>query len=319
MEKKILKGMLLGLATGDALGVPVEFDSRRWLKSDPVVGMRSGGSWGQAAGTWSDDTSLTVAAMESIARLGKIDFQDIMENFLRWYNDGDFTASGHRFDVGNTTRAAIVRFSRKILPPTKCGATEENSNGNGSLMRILPATLYLYGTRGRIDAEELEIIYDFSALTHGHAVSKIACGIYSLIAAKILDGKNFSEAFALGMNDAKIFYGKHEAFENFSRLCDENFAALDEDEISGSGYVVEALEAALWCLLNTSDYKSLALKAVNLGEDTDTTAAIAGGLAGIFYGADSIPDEWLKILKRRDYLEKISEDFAAAIQLGVRS
>ena len=319
MEKKIVQGMLLGLATGDALGVPVEFTSRRRLEENPVVDMRGFGSWGQAAGSWSDDTSLTIAAMESIARLGKIDFQDIMENFLRWYNDGEFTASGRRFDVGNATRAAIVRFSRKLLPPTKCGSTDEHSNGNGSLMRILPATLYLYGTRGRIDVEELEVIHDFSALTHGHAVSKIACGIYSLIAAKILDGKNLSEAFALGMDDAKIFYGKHEAFENFSRLCDENFAALDEEEIYGSGYVVEALEAALWCLLNTDDYKSLALKAVNLGEDTDTTAAIAGGLAGIFYGAESIPDEWLKILKRRDYLEKISEDFAAAIQLGVRS
>ena len=299
MDKKILKGMLLGLATGDALGVPVEFDSRRRLKKDPVVGMRGFGSWGQAAGTWSDDTSLTIAAMESIARLGKIDFQDIMENFLRWYNDGTFTASGRRFDVGNTTRAAIVRFSRKLLPPTKCGSTDEHSNGNGSLMRILPATLYLYGTRGKIDIDELGVIHEFSALTHGHVISKISCGIYSLIAAQILNGKNLSEAFAFGMNNAKNVYGKHEAFENFSRLCDENFAALPEEEIYGSGYVVEALEAALWCLLNT--------------DDSDTTAAIAGGLAGIFYGADSIPDEWLKTLKRRDYLEKISEDFAAAL------
>lgn len=313
MDAKILRGMLLGLAVGDALGVPVEFDSRSQLKSEPVVGMRSGGSWGQPAGTWSDDTGLTIAAMESIARRGTIDFQDIMENFLNWYEHDAFTATGERFDIGNTTRSAIVRYSRKLLPPTKCGATDDGSNGNGSLMRILPATTYLFATRGAIGTAELEVIHEFSALTHGHDVSKIACGIYSLVAAQILGGKNFSEAFAVGMRDAKKFYGTHDKFKHFARLCDENFAALPEDEIASSGYVVHTLEAALWCLLNTVDYKTLALKAVNLGGDTDTTAAVAGGLAGMIYGVDGIPVEWLDTLKRRDYLEKICDDFAAAI------
>ncbi|MBE8949553.1 MAG: ADP-ribosylglycohydrolase family protein [Quinella sp. 3Q1] len=311
MDAKILKGMLLGLATGDALGVPVEFESRLTLRAEPVENMRAFGSWNQPAGTWSDDTSLTIAAMESITRRGKLDYQDVMENFLRWYERDDFTATGERFDIGNTTRSAIVRFSRKLLPPTKCGATEENSNGNGSLMRILPATIYLYGTRGKIGGDELKIIHEFSALTHGHIISCMACGIYSLIAAQILNGKNISEAFSIGMDAAKNFYGTNDAFKNFSRLCDENFAALPEDKISSSGYVVDTLEATLWCLLNTADYKTLALKAVNLGGDTDTTAAVAGGLAGIFYGAESIPAEWLATLKRRDYLEKICDDFAS--------
>ncbi len=313
MDAKIIKGMLLGLATGDALGVPVEFEMRRTLQENPVVNMRSFGSWHQPAGTWSDDTSLTIAAMESISRLKKIDYLDVMENFLKWYERDEFTATGERFDIGNTTRSAIVRFSRKILPPNKCGATEGSSNGNGSLMRILPATLYLYFTRGQIGGDELKIIHEFSALTHGHAISKTACGIYSLIAAQILNGKNISEAILVGMAAARVFYGEDKAFKNFSRLCDENFAALPEDKISASGYVVSTLEAALWCLLNTDNYKSLALKAVNLGEDTDTTAAVAGGLAGIFYGADKIPAEWLATLKRRDYLEKICEDFAAVL------
>ena len=301
MDIKILKGMLLGLATGDALGVPAEFESRRRLKNNPVTGMGGGGSWGQDMGTWSDDTSLTIAAMESISRRKKIDWQDIMENFLNWYEHDKFTANGVCFDIGNTTHSAIVRYSRRLLPANKCGATEENSNGNGSLMRILPATLYLYGTRGKIGGDELKIIHEFSALTHGHIISCMSCGIYSLIAAQILNGKNIYEAFSIGINDAK----------NFSRLCDENFSALPEDKISSSGYVVDTLEAALWCLLNTDDYKTCVLKAVNLGGDTDTTAAVVGGLAGIFYGVESIPVEWLNILKRRDYLEKICEDFAA--------
>lgn len=314
MDAKIVRGMLLGLATADALGVPVEFEFRESLKSDPVINMRSFGSWNQPAGTWSDDTSLTIAAMESISRLKEIDYRDVMENFLKWYERDAFTATGERFDIGNTTRAAIVRFSRKILPPTKCGSTEENSNGNGSLMRILPATLYLYAKgSGQLNADALKIIHEFSALTHGHIISKMACGIYSLIAAQILNGRNLSEAFSIGIADAKNFYGADETFKKFSRLCDENFAALPEDKISSSGYVLDTLEAALWCLLNTDNYKSLALKAVNLGGDTDTVGAVAGGLAGIYYGAESIPAEWLATLKRRDYLEKIADDFAANI------
>ena len=314
MDAKIVRGMLLGLATADALGVPVEFEYREDLRRDPVINMRSGGSWGQEAGTWSDDTSMTIAAMESISRRKEIDYRDVMENFLKWYERDAFTATGYRFDIGNTTRAAIVRFSRKLLPPTKCGSTEENSNGNGSLMRILPATLYLYAKGdGKLNGDALEIIHEFSALTHGHIVSKMACGIYSLIAAQILNGKNIPEAFSAGMADAQNFYGADDAFKKFSRLCNENFAALPEDRISSSGYVLDTLEAALWCLLNTDNYKSLALKAVNLGGDTDTVGAVAGGLAGIFYGAESIPADWLATLKRRDYLEKIAEEFAAGL------
>ena len=313
MDAKIIRGMLLGLAVGDALGVPVEFESRKILAEDPVTGMREFGSWNQPAGTWSDDTSLTIAAMESISRRKKINWQDIMENFLSWYERDEFTANGVRFDIGNTTRSAIVRYSRRLLPANKCGATEETSNGNGSLMRILPAVIYLYAKNGKIGGDELKIIHEFSALTHGHIISQISCGIYSLIAAQILNGKNISEAFSIGMNDAKKFYGDNDAFDKFSRLCDENFAALPENKISAAGYVVCTLEAALWSLLNTDDYKTLALKAVNLGKDTDTTAAVAGGLAGIIYGVEAIPAEWLNVLKRRDYLEKICEDFAAVL------
>ena len=312
MDAKIVRGMILGLATGDALGVPVEFESRDRLKKNPVIGMRSGGSWGQEAGTWSDDTSLTIAAMESIARLGKINYQDIAENFVSWYERGNFTANGDCFDIGNTTRSAIVRHARKLIPPTECGSTDENSNGNGSLMRILPATLYLYAKNGKISADELKIIHEFSALTHGHYISKIACGIYSLIAAQILDGKNISDAYEFGMREAKNFYADNKFFDNFARL-DENFADLPEDDISARGYVVSTLEAALWCLLNTDNYQSAMLKTVNLGKDTDTTAAVAGGLAGILYGVENIPDDWLNVLKRRNYLEKIADDFAAVL------
>ena len=311
MDAKIVRSMLLGLAVGDALGVPVEFEYRETLKDRPVTGMTAFGTWRQPAGTWSDDTSLTVATMESLSRRKCVDFGDIAENFLRWYANEEFTATGRRFDIGNTTRASIVRYSRKILSPTKCGASDENSNGNGSLMRILPAVLYLFGTRGKIADDELKLIHDFSALTHAHAVSKMSCGIYALIVAQVLDGQSISDAFDAGIANAKIFYGSDADFGHFARLTDENFAALTENEISSSGYVVDTLEAALWCLLNTGDFKSLALTAVNLGGDTDTVAAVACGLGGLVYGVENIPVDWLDTLKRRAWLEKIADDFAA--------
>ena len=310
MDAKIVRAMLLGLAVGDALGVPVEFNYRDELKENPVTDMRGFGTWRQPAGTWSDDTSMTVATMESLSRRKCVDFGDIAENFLSWYANDEFTATGKRFDIGNTTRASVVRYSRKILLPTKCGATDENSNGNGSLMRILPAILYLFGTRGKIAADELKLIHDFSALTHAHAVSKISCGIYALVTAQLLAGKNISDAFDAGIADAKTFYGFDEEFKHFARLCNENYAALSEDAISSSGYVVDTLEAALWCLLNTNDFKTLALKAVNLGGDTDTVGAVACGLGGLIYGVEGIPSTWLETLKRREWLEKIADDFA---------
>ena len=316
IDAKKIRGMLLGLATCDALGVPVEFESRYTLKERPVTEMRAFGTWRQSAGTWSDDTSLTVATMESISRRKRIDYNDIAENFLSWYDRDEFTANGKRFDVGNTTRASILRYSRRILPAIKCGATDDNTNGNGSLMRILPAMLYLFATRGKISVDELKVIENISALTHAHPISKISCGIYALIVAQVLSGKNISDAFVDGMNDAKTFYGNDAEFKVFARL-NEKFAALPEEMIYSGGYVVETLEAALWCLLNTNDFKSLALKAINLGGDADSVGAVAGGVAGLIYGVEEIPDDWLKVLKRREWLEKMADDFAEVCRLEV--
>ncbi|MCR5833892.1 MAG: ADP-ribosylglycohydrolase family protein [Selenomonadaceae bacterium] len=313
MEAKTIRGIILSLAVGDALGVPVEFSLREELKANPITGMCSGGAWNQEAGTWSDDTSLTLATMESITRRGKIDYNDIMENFLLWYEFNEFTANGECFDIGNTTRSALVRFSRHLLPATKCGANRISSNGNGSLLRIMPAVLYVYTKYGKIGAEGLKIVQEISALTHAHIISQMACGVYALIAAQLLEGKEKFEAFRNGLADAKKYYGAIEEFTYFERLYYEDFVKLPDSEISAEEYAVVTLEAALWCLLNTDDYQSLALKAVNLGEDSDTVAAVACALGGIIYGIEGIPNDWLDILKRRDYIEKICDDFAAVV------
>lgn len=313
MQKKI-KSMLFGFAVADALGVPVEFKSRESLKKNPVTSMQGFGTYNQPAGTWSDDTSMTLATMKSISRLKKIDYADIMENFSFWLETGAFTPFGKVFDCGMTCRRAIFDFSTKIFGKTKspleCGATDENSNGNGSLMRILPVVCYLYKIYGEnFNSDAMKKIHEISCLTHAHKRSQIGCGIYSLIAVELLSGKNISESIEVGLEKAKTFYADEPELKNYSRLFQADFKNLSEDEIKSSGYVVHTLEAALWCLLNTDSYKNLALKAVNLGDDTDTVAAVAGGLAGISYGLESIPSEWLETLQNKNYLEDIAENF----------
>lgn len=310
-----VRAALLGLAVGDALGVPVEFSSRNKLKKNPVTAMREFGVWQQPIGTWSDDTSLTIAAMESISRLKKFDDVDVMKNFVRWLRYDEFTANNNTFDCGNTTGAAIHNFIHG-MSPDKCGICHENSNGNGSLMRIFPAVFYAYA-KTTTDEDALKFVHKFSALTHAHEVSKMACGIYYLVAAQILDGQNLNDAIFTGLQKAQEFYTNQQEFldatEVYARMFNKNFANLPEDAIKSSGYVVATLEAVTWCLLNTNDYKTLVLDAVNLGGDTDTISAIAGGIGGLYYGLQQIPSEWLNVLKRREYLEDVAEKFFLSI------
>ena len=304
--------VIVGFAIADAMGVPVEFISHKEIKKDPVISMRGHGTYNKPAGTWSDDTSLTIATMESIARLKKIDYADIMNNFVKWYDKGDFTVDG-LFDVGSTTRKGINNF-KDGAPATESGPDDEYSNGNGSLMRIMPIALYLHNLHGNnFTAEDMDIIHNVSALTHGHEISQMACGIYCLIAAELLEGKSIKEAVATGLSKGKAYYENDEDFakhmKHFARLYDDDFAQLPEEEIRSGGYVIESIEASIWCLLNTNDFKSLILKAVNLGHDTDTTAAISAGLGTLVYNVEDLPAEWIAKLRKKEYLEGIEEAF----------
>ncbi len=306
-----IRAGIYGHAIGDALGVPVEFESREALAANPVVDMRP--SDDLPAGTWSDDTSMTLALLESLARLGRIDYADIMDNFGRWVNEAAFTATGELFDIGRGTRQAVMKHFDGI-PPVECGGRSDNDNGNGSLMRIAPLTLYLYAKQGEALSEDaMAAVHDVSALTHGHARSKMACGIYTLLAVRLLAGRKIYGAVVSAMEAAKAFYRGREEYapemETYRRLWEPDFATLPEDAIASSGYVVDTLEAALWCLLNTSDYEACVLKAVNLGEDTDTVAAVAGGLAGAAYGWEAIPRKWLAALQNGAEIEKLCAAF----------
>ena len=316
IELKTVRSMVYGLAVADALGVPVEFTSRARLRKNPVEGMKSGGVWDQPAGTWSDDTSMMIATMESIARLKKIDLDDIMNNFVEWFDHDEFTAGNYTFDIGNTTATAIERFLDGT-PIGDCGLTSPNSNGNGSLMRIVPMAMYCYSVDGaELSEQSMDAIHSVSALTHAHARSQMACGIYCLIAAQLLDGKPIAQAVADGLIRAEKFYARKfpDEMKTYARLFDPKFGSLDEDRIESSGYVVDSLEAALWSLLNTTNYREPALKAVNLGGDTDTVGAIAGGLGGIAYGLDQIPSEWIDALRNKELLDEIAAKFFSAIE-----
>lgn len=309
MSNTILDG-IMGLCVGDALGVPVEFISREVLKANPVTGMRGFGTHNQPIGTWSDDTSMTLCLVDSLA--GGLDYKDIMTKFQLWLTEGAYTPHGEVFDVGISTRQAIKRFMIGT-EPLKCGGVGERDNGNGSLMRILPLLFYiqsLYGTDFEEVDEAFSIIHDVSALTHAHKRSKIACGIYISVASMLIDKMDLKNAVELGIYKAGEYYKQKPEFKDelsrFSRLFDEDFQKLDERKIKSSGYVVDTLEAAIWCLLNSKSYKECVLMAVNLGEDTDTVAAVAGGLAGLYYGYENIPEKWINQIVKREYIEELS-------------
>lgn len=309
--KKIYDG-IIGLAIGDAMGVPVEFISRQEIAKNPVITMREYGTHNQPVGTWSDDTSLTLALMDSIVEKGKIDYTDIMDRFFNWLMYNDYTATGEVFDVGNSTSRAIMNYGRG-MNPLECGGVSEYENGNGSLMRILPVAFYLRKQPDFTVEYQMEIIHNISGLTHRHPISLIGCGIYINIAMTLLENKrSLFEAVEYGIKTAFNFY-ESKAWDDvnvYSRLKNLSyFLGLKEIEIKSSGYIVHTLEAALWCLLNTDSYTKCVLKAVNLGDDTDTVGAVVGGLAGIYYGSDKIPKEWLAAVAKRQYIERICEKF----------
>lgn len=313
LTRKNFIAMVIGHAVGDAMGVPVENELRRHLIDNPVVEMRGYGTHNQPPGTWSGDTSLTIAAMESITRLRTIDPEDLMKNFVDWYSGNKFTANDDAFDCDPITAKAIENFL-KGYHPNECGMTDYYSNENGALIKLIPIAAYVYIThQHKIDDASMELIHAYTSLTHGHPCALIACGIYCLIAAQIFAGQKLSIAISNGLNRAKKFYSTREFFKEewirYEAFFHEDFASTPSKNIVSRVYIIDNLKAALWCLLNTNNYKDLILKAVNLGGDADTVAAIAGGLAGAHYGLEQIPAKWLDVLKKKDYLTQMAINF----------
>ena len=304
--ERILGG-LWGILIGDALGVPVEFMSRAELQSNPVVGMREFGTHRQPKGTWSDDGALTLCAVESLVN-HKFDTADMGKMFVRWKDEGLWTATGQVFDIGNATSNALSRIAAGT-PAEAAGGRNENSNGNGSLMRIMPVVLRFAGA-------PLDLFVDYigraSAITHGHARARMACVFYGLIVGQLLQGVSPETALAIARVEFTGIYEESSELAFFRPLLDDVFSSIPEKKINSTGYVLHTLHASIWCLLTTDTFRECVLRAVNLGEDTDTTACVAGGLAGVAYGMSSIPSDWMEVLPRRQELKHLFREFADA-------
>lgn len=284
------RGALLGLAVGDALGTTLEF---RPKDSDPpLTTIVGGGPFRLRAGEWTDDTSMALALATSLAEKGRLDERDLMERFCAWAETGAYSHNGRCFDIGVTVRGALSRFRRTGNPVA--GSTDPQSAGNGSLMRLAPvAILHAFDDAARIDAARRQ-----SAVTHGAEEAVEACAAYADLVAEAIQG--WSKDHVLTPRNGW-------APDKVARAMRMETLGWEREQVRGSGYVIHSLEAALWAVGKARDYREAVLLAANLGEDADTTAAIAGQLAGALWGASGIPVEWLGLLAWRDPIVDLAD------------
>ena len=307
MRLKYIDG-LMGFVVGDAMGVPLEGKNRKELLKKPITKMTGYGVHNMPEGTWSDDTSMMIATIDSINSKNGIDYEDIALKFAAYKNHAQYTPDHEVFGLGSTCAKAIDRFEENHDDPVTCGLTEIESNGNGSLMRILPVAYYAVETHLK-DIEVLELVKNISSITHAHEISIMGCYIYTRFAMFLLNGKDKYSAYSMTKCvDYTMFSEETRAY--YDRLLKEDIAKLKIKDIHSSGFVIDTLEACLWVLLKSENYKEAIIGAINLGGDTDTIAALVGGLAGIIYGYDFIPQEWLETIARKEYLLDIFEEFS---------
>lgn len=278
-------GSLLGLAVGDAIGTTLEF-ARRDSKP-PVTDMIGGGPFGLKSGEWTDDTAMALALADSLANHPDLDDADLMRRFVDWHRRGTYSCTGRCFDIGITTSQALARFERDGDPVA--GSTDPMSAGNGSLMRLAPVAIRHWRERDMLS----DVAARQSSTTHAAEEAVHACMGYANLIADAIGGMPRDEVlkpWEVG------FTPKVKA------VLGGSWRGKSRDQINSSGYVVHSLEAALWCIGRTTNFRSAVLLAANLGDDADTTAAITGQLAGALYGASGIPAEWLAKLAWRDRL-----------------
>ncbi len=288
-------GSLLGLACGDALGAAVEFKKRGSFA--PLTGIVGGGPFRLAAGQWTDDTSMAMCLAESLVEK-RYDVGDQMQRFVRWWREGYWSSTGRCFDIGEATRAALQRFERDGSP--YAGSTDSDAAGNGSLMRLAPVVLYFHPSEDDV----LRYAADHSSTTHAAPEAIECCQLLGLALSRALAGVG-KEALLEG-----ALGWLHE--DKVAAIAAGEFRAKPCAQIRGSGYAVESLEAALWCIHDTANFRDAVLAAANLGEDADTTAAITGQLAGALYGVQEVPEEWSRLLHRREAILSLARRLLGA-------
>lgn len=295
---------LFGLSVGDALGVPFEFKSRQLMRLFPATNMSGHGTYNLPSGTFSDDSSLSFCLAESL--VNGLDINDLRQKFINWRYYNYWSARGNVFDVGISTAKAIDKLAQGVSV-NKSGGTTPDSNGNGSLMRILPL-VFIFGNEPI--EERLRMTKQVSSITHAHELSVVSCFYYLEFARAIIAGREKFEVYEMMkklFSENQKMIGLKKDCESFDRLIKGDIFLLNEEDIKSSGYVIDTLEASIWCFLTTQSYAQAVLKAVNLGEDTDTTATVTGGLAGLYYGFGGIPENWVEQLAMRQEIESLVE------------
>jgi len=315
MYDSILTDGMYGLAVGDALGVPYESCSLDEMNLEPCTDMVGFRHHNQPEGSWSDDTSMSLCIADSLSK--GFDPDDMMKKFLLWKNHRQYTATGAVFDIGRTTRRALNKFEEGF-PAKYCGDASIDGNGNGGLMRIFPIAVYQCVT-SKSDDEHLETflepIHASSRLTHAHEIGLICCGLFSLTLREWMffsdTDSSLLDIAESAFKKAKKTYNKMggvfaESIHN-PELFQEPHTFLDKtpEEFPSWGYALNTWNIAIWSLLTTHHYKDCVLRAVNVGGDADSNAAVAGALAGVFYGKESIPKEWICKLQNKQLIDLI--------------
>lgn len=294
---------IIGLAVGDAMGVPLEFCIREKLMQHPTTEMLGYGSHDVPKGSWSDDSSMTFATVDAIVKERGINCNTIAINFLDWMRNAKWTPTDRVFDIGRTCLQAIAKFELKQDIAEKCGGTSEMNNGNGSLMRILPLTYYCFAKKME-EQEIFEVVRKVSSITHGHEISIMGCFIYVMYGIELLNNRNLIQAYKKIKKIKYNTYFSEETIKKYERILKKDISKYDLDEIKSTGYVIDTLEATLWVLLNTKSYNQSIIGAINLGNDTDTIGACVGGLSGIHYGLQNIDIRWQsELLKYNEIVE----------------
>jgi len=291
-ENSRFRGCLLGLACGDAVGTTVEFRARGTFR--PLADMVGGGPFGLPVGAWTDDTSMALCLAASLVETGRFDPADQMERYCRWCEEGYLSSTSCCFDIGITIAGALNRFRQTGEP--FCGRVDESSAGNGCIMRLAPVPLFFFPDREAM----INWSGESSRTTHGAAECVEACRLLGAMLFQALSGASKDDVlFGHGLSDQRT--------DNIRSIARGDYQRKSEADIQGSGYVVRSLEAALWCFWKTDSFDAAVLRAANLGDDADTTAAVCGQVAGAFYGEPGIPSHWLARLVMREDIRLLAD------------
>lgn len=288
-------GSLVGLAIGDAVGTTVEFEIRG--NFEPVTDMMGGGPFRLNAGEWTDDTSMALCLAHSLVFRNGFDAVDQMNRYCNWYQYGYMSSTGECFDIGFTVSTALRSYLESGNPFS--GAADEYSSGNGSLMRLAPIPMFFS------DLEEcIQFAGESSRTTHGSAECIDSCKLFASLLYHAYASTEKAEIFT--RNTYKP------ATDKVSGISEARFLDNSYSQLTGSGYVIESLESALWCFMNSNSFEECVLMAANIGNDADTTAAIAGQIAGAFYGLENIPSHWVDKLAMKDEILEIASKLSNA-------